>query len=204
VAGLPLIAWTIKAALQSELIDRCVVSSDDSEIIARANEFGAETPFVRPAEFARDDSPYQDVIIHALSALPGYDYLAFLNPTAPLRTSEDIDACIRHCLDKNAPVCVSVCKAAKHPAWMFTIAEDGSMKSVIGSDDVPPRRQDLPDVYALNGAVNVARTEWFLENRTFFGPETVAFVMPGDRSIDIDSETDLQVADFLLNRRREP
>jgi N-acylneuraminate cytidylyltransferase len=203
VGGKPLIAWTILAALESKLIDRAVVSSDDEEIIETARRYGADVPFVRPSELARDDSPYQDFVTHAISELPGFDYVVSLNPTSPLRSVEDVDGCISLCAERGAPACVTVTPAPKHPAWMFHVDQDGLMKPVLGegAGPVPPRRQELPEVFVLNGSVHVAECDWFLQHQSFFSDETMAYKMPAERSVDLDSETDLKFADLLLRAR---
>ena len=202
LAGKPLIAWTIEAAKASQYIDRLVLSSDDAEIIGVAQAHGCEAPFVRPAELARDETPGIDPILHALQALPGYDYVVLLQPTSPLRTGEDIDGCIARCEEKNAPACVSVTEPDHHPQWMYTLDDRETLQPISGQRAV--RRQDLPEVYALNGAVYVARTEWLFETRNFLSESTQGYVMPSRRSLDIDTEQDLAIAACLLQQQENP
>lgn len=200
VAGKPLLAWTVEAAKKSRYIDRLILSSEDAEIIAAARSLGCEVPFVRPAELARDDTPGIEPVLHALQVLSEkYDYVVLLQPTSPLRRAEDIDGCIAHCVDQRALACVSVTEPAHHPYWMYQLAQDGYLKPFLLREKVPARRQDLPPVYALNGAVYVARCDWLQEKRTFLSEETTAFVMPPERSVDVDSVYDLMLAEFLLS-----
>lgn len=199
LAGKPLIAWTIEAARKSAYIDRTVISSDDQEIIAVAKNWGCEAPFVRPADLARDDTPGIDPVLHALKELPGYDYVVLLQPTSPLRTEEDIDGCIARCEEKLASACVSVTEPAHHPQWMFTLSDADVLLPISAQRGV--RRQDLPDVYALNGAVYVARTAWLVETRNFLGEGAYGYVMPSSRSIDIDTEQDIAFAACLLQQK---
>ena len=122
LGGRPLLAWSILAARGSAHVDRIVVSSEDREIIETAREWGAEVPFVRPAELARDETSGMDVVLHALDqAGQGFDYVVLVQPTSPLRTPQDIDACLERCLETGAPACVSVCEPAKSPHWMYTL-----------------------------------------------------------------------------------
>src|SRR5689334_1892292 len=169
VAGRPLIGWTIAAARGSRYIDRVIVSSDDTEIIEVARREGCEVPFVRPGQLARDETPGIDPVLHALKELPGYEYVVLLQPTSPLRTCTDIDGCIERCVASGADGCVSVSEPDKSPYWMYTLAPDAKLKPLLDRAGQTHRRQDLPRVYALNGAVYVARCETLLESRAFVG-----------------------------------
>lgn len=196
--GKPLIGWSIEAARASRYVSRIVVSSDDEEILAVARDQGAETPFRRPASLAGDATPGMDVVLHALDQLAGFEWVVLLQPTSPLRLSADIDAAIEQCLKTNAPACVSVCEAPASPWWMFEVGAECRMRSFLPAEQRPVRRQDLPDLYALNGAVYVAKTEWLRTSRSFLTEETVAYVMPPARSVDIDTLFDFQLAECLL------
>jgi len=190
VGGRALIGWTIEAARGSHLLDRLVLSTDDEEIATVAQTFGCEVPFMRPAELAADASGSADVVMDCLQRLTGYDYLVLLQPTSPLRTSEDIDGAIRVCLDSGAPACVSMCEAEESPFWMYALGPNGSLKPIL--ENHYARRQDLPEVYVLNGAVYVADVSWFAARRGFLAEDTVGYIMPRSRSLDIDTPADLQ------------
>jgi len=196
--GRPLIAWSIVAARASQLVDRVVVSSDDAEILVVAREWGAEAPFTRPAELARDDTPSIDVALHALDALPGYDYLALLQPTSPLRTAEHIDGCVRLCEARGVAGAVSVSEPAQSPFWTYFVDGAGAMRALLPS--TAQRRQDLPPVYALNGAVYVARADALRAGRRFVFDDSVAYVMPREASLDIDTEFDLTLVQAVMER----
>jgi N-acylneuraminate cytidylyltransferase len=198
VAGKPLIGWTIEEAKKSGYIDRLVVSTDDQEIADIAVWWGGEVPFLRPAELARDDTPGIAPVIHILTTIqPAYDLVVLLQPTSPLRTVEDIDGAIALMVNKNANACVSVVEPDKSPYWMYSM--DGSDHLIPLLEGDYARRQDLPPVYALNGAVYVARVNWLLKKQVFVSDETVAYIMPKDRSIDIDTETDLAISTIILS-----
>jgi N-acylneuraminate cytidylyltransferase len=203
IDGKSLLDRTIETAKQSRFIDRIVVSSEDSEIITAAKKAGADVPFVRPAEFAQDTSPGVDPIIHAIENLPGYDYLVLLQVTTPQREVDDIDNCIEFCLQQDAPVCVSVKEVSENPYWMFKIKDDNKLQSVM-SEKAPSRSQDLPVITILNGAVYVAKTDWFLENKTFLCADTIGFKMSRDKSIDIDTEEDWKAYENYLKTKIIP
>ncbi|WP_328753176.1 acylneuraminate cytidylyltransferase family protein [Geomesophilobacter sediminis] len=200
VAGKPLIAWTIEEAKRSRFIDRLVLSSEDPEIIAVAREWGCEVPFVRPSELSRDDTPGIAPVLHAIEALPGYDYVVLLQPTSPLRTAADIDACITLCVTGKSSTCVSVTEPDKSPYWMFTRDQEERLCPLMDNVELKARRQDLPTVFALNGAVYVGDCAALVRQRSFIVSDTVSYVMNRRSSIDIDSEMDLLISElFLLN-----
>ncbi|HWR04422.1 MAG TPA: acylneuraminate cytidylyltransferase family protein, partial [Humidesulfovibrio sp.] len=202
LGGLPLIAWTIREARRSALIDRLVVSSDDEGILAVARAHGAETPFVRPAELARDDTPGVAPVLHAVEALKpeAYDYVVLLQPTSPLRSVEDIDGCIKACLDGRHPCVLTVTEPDKSPYYMFTMDAGGLMAPVIEQKSYFTRRQDLPRVFAPNGAVYVADCAWLAGTRSYLTPETRGFEMPRERAWDIDEALDFDICELLLKK----
>lgn len=193
VAGRPLIAWTIAAAAASRFIDRVVLSSDDAEIIEVARGLGCEVPFVRDAALAGDHALTIDVVLDALARLPGYPWVVLLQPTSPLRTADDIDGALALCAERGATSCVSVSAAAQSPYWMYRVGAAGRLEPLFERPAIG-RRQDLPAVYHLNGAVYVARSEQLARTRTFVDGDTIAYEMPAARSCDIDTEDDLNIA----------
>jgi len=195
--GRPLLAWTIDAARGSRYLDRTILSSDDAEIIAVARAHGCDAPFVRAGHLAGDDTSTLEVVLDALERCPGYPWVVVLQPTSPLRTARDIDAAIDRCVEARAPACVSVCLAHESPYWMYSLGDRGHLKPLL-PDTGLTRRQDLPPVYHLNGAVYVARTDWLARERTFVSAETVGYEMPIDRSLDVDTERDFLLLDALL------
>ncbi len=202
LAGRTLLEWTWRAAQGSRFLDRTILSSEDPEIIATMRSFGGEVPFVRPAELAQDNTPGIDPLLHALRTLPEtYDLVVLLQPTCPLRTAADIDGAIQECVDRNAPACVSVGPVEKSPHWIFQMDSGARLIPLLPNADLTSRRQDLPDYVSLNGAVYVARPDWIIRTRRFETPETVAFRMSRENSMDIDDEIDLLVCQELLRRR---
>jgi len=202
VAGKPLIAWTIEEAKKSKFIDRTILSSDDEEIIAIARQWNCDVPFTRPAELARDDVTAIDPVLHALEAIEEkYDYLVLLQTTSPLRIVEDIDACIAKCIDECAPACVTVTTATKSPYWMYSLNDRGVLDPIMKSEIPVLLRQQIKGIYVLNGAVYVAKIDWFIKNRKFISNETTAYPMPQARSIDIDTQWDLKICDIFCQDR---
>lgn len=190
--GKPLVAWTVQAALSAKSVGRVVLSSDDKEIINAALEAGCEVPFSRPTELADDYASSIDVVLHALSKLPGYDYLVLLQPTSPLRTGLDIDAAFMNMRIHNAPACVSVTQVDESPYLMYRLSDDNRMINILEPLSERSRRQDLPPVYMLNGAIYIAKIDWLLKTKSFLSSETIAYKMPKSRSIDIDDAEDFQ------------
>jgi CMP-N,N'-diacetyllegionaminic acid synthase len=195
--GKPLIAWTIEAALRSNSLGSVVVSTDDEEIARIAAELGAEVPFMRPRELARDDSPSIDLVLHALDQLPGFESVVLLQPTSPLRTTEDIDGCIELASDRGALSVVSVSPVGTHPFLMYRLGENQRLEKLVYGPPVS-RRQDLPPVFALNGAVYFAGAEWLRQYRTFVSGDSIGYVMPAERSVDLDTLLDWQLAELAL------
>jgi CMP-N,N'-diacetyllegionaminic acid synthase len=188
--GRPLLAFSVAAAHGARSIDRTVLSSDDEAIIDVARACGCEVPFVRPAALATDEASSIDVVVHALDELPGYDIIALLQPTSPLRSSADIDAACARLAASGAPACVSVSAVQQSPYWMYRLGAQDRLCPIIDTPNAATRRQDLPAVYALNGAIYVADAGWLREKRSFLDRDTVAYVMPAERAIDIDTVDD--------------
>lgn len=200
VAGRPLLAWSVDAARAARSVDRVVLSSDDDAIIAAALACGCEVPFVRPAALAIDTASTIDVVLHALDTLPGFDVIVLLQPTSPLRTAADIDEACERLAFSAAPACVSVSPVSQSPYWMYRLGQNQGLVPVVETPPGVARRQDLPAVYTLNGAVYVADTAWLRQSRTFITHETVAYVMPAERSIDIDTIEDFEVFEKSITK----
>jgi len=199
LCGKPLIAWTIEAARNSAYIDRVILSSEDPEIIEVARQWGCNVPFVRPAELSADATPGIAPVLHALTTLPElYDYVVLLQPTSPLRNSSDIDGVIEKVAKDGHPACVSVTSAAKSPQWMFHLDACARLVPFMDKAQIAATRQELTQLYLLNGAVYVAEVAWLMKSRSFISPETAAHVMPEVRSVDIDTPLDLRLCELLM------
>lgn len=201
LAGKPLLEWTIDAARQANFVDHIVVSTEDPEIASVARDLGADVPFLRPDAFSADDTPGIVPVIHALESLPEFDWVLLLQPTSPLRSVEDIDGIVTLCIERKALSAVSVAAVDKHPYWMYRCDDLGRLEPLIAEQPIVTQRQDLPPAYALNGALYLAQRDWLLERRRFVGPETLAYVMPRMRSVDLDTPLDWVWVEYLIEHK---
>ena len=201
--GKPLIAWTIEQTLKSKYIDKIVISTDDENIINLSKDYKrVNAPFIRPKELSSDKASSLDVVLHALSFYrangKNFDYVMLLQPTSPLRKSKDIDNSIEELSDKIKSV-VSVCETNHSPLWSNKLPINKSMKNFLSKNIKNMRSQDLPKYYRLNGAVYVSEVEYLVKEKGFLGDQTKAYIMPIERSIDIDTKIDLELCKILLN-----
>jgi len=205
--GRPLIAYTIVPAKQSKLLTRVIVSSDDEEIIEVAKRYGADVPFVRPKELADDLSLATDVIRHAVIETEKqegkkYDYVMMLQPTTPLRTTEDIDKALGKLIETGADSVISVVKVgAMHPARMKKIINDRLVDYAEEEVENMPKEL-LPPVYIRNGAIYAVKRDVLVNMRSFKGRVCRPYVMPEERSINIDSRMDFLLAEAVMKRMK--
>ena len=205
--GKPLIAWTIEQALVSKYLDKVVVSTDDKEIAEISKKYGADVPFIRPKQLAEDNAKGIDVVLNALDWFrendkrKQYDLIMLLQPTSPLRKSEDINKAIELLFLKKAKAIVSVCEADHHPLWANTLPGDGCMKDFIRKEIINKNRQELPKFYRLNGAIYLAYCNYIEKCKSFFNKDTFAYIIPKERSIDIDNEIDFKLAEILIKSK---
>ncbi|GAI03486.1 unnamed protein product [marine sediment metagenome] len=201
LAGKPLIAYTIEAAKKSGYVDRLIVSTDDEEIATISKSYGVEVPFMRPAELATDEAPTLSVIQHAVKFLEiegsKIDIVIILQPTSPLRGGARIDEAVKKLVGTGADSVVTVCKVKHHPFWSYTAKGDRLYPFSEEGINVS-RHQDLPEVYALNGAVYVVRRDVLFDQNSLFGRDTRAIIMPYEESVDIDDYFDLFVVEMVL------
>ncbi len=200
--SMPLIAWTIKEAKKSDSIDRLVLSSDDDEIIKVAKDYSCEVPFKREAHLASDTATSDDVILDVLSRIEGYDTLILLQPTSPLRIREDIDSCLQLFEDsKDCEMAFSVCEDDKSPYSSLELTSDADIKLMF-PDKLRNRRQDMPSSYHANGAVYVIDIEAYKKVGSLAQLKgQKAYVMPKERSVDIDDIFDFKFAEVLASER---
>lgn len=197
--GKPLLAYTLEAAQRSRYIDRIILSTESEAIAHVAKAMGVDVPFLRPAELATDETPTMDVVVHVMDSLPEqYDILVVLQPTSPLRTTKDIDNCLELLLEKEGNAALSVVEIDHPVEWANVIPEDGRIDNFIPPAIRFTPRQNLPKRYRVNGAVFVAKTDYLLAHRNFFHQDCYAYVMPKERSVDIDDQLDFAFAEFLL------
>jgi CMP-N-acetylneuraminic acid synthetase len=206
--GKPLIAYTIEAAKNSRRLSHYVVSSEDAEILEVAKRLGAPAPFVRPQELASDQAPSLPVVQHAVREMERiegltFDYVVLLQPTTPMRRGDDIDAALDKLIATGADSVISMCDVgAYHPARMRRIVDDRLVELPVKEPREMARRQDLPPVYIRNGAIYAARRDLVMLKNSMVGDDCRAFVMPEERSVNIDGRLDLLMAEILMREQQ--
>ena len=204
--GLPLLAHAIAAAKDAKWLERVVVSSDDPEIAEVARRHGAEVPFLRPAELAADDAPEWLAWRHAVRTLEAtgerlkIDVLVAVPTTSPLRVAGDVDACVEALLESDADVVITVTPAARSPYYNMVVLNDGYARPVIHASGPLHRRQDAPRVFDMTTVAYAARAGYVVSAEGLFDGKVRAVVVPRERALDIDTELDLEVAEFLAHR----
>ena len=205
LCGLPLMAYSIKAAIESEKFSNVMVSTDSERYAEIAKEYGAEIPFLRSREMSSDTAGSWDVVREVLDkyALMGkkFDTVCLLQPTSPLRQSTDIVDAYRLFDEKEADNIIGVCQAEHSPLWMNTIPENLSLESFIREDIRGKNRQNLDTFYRINGAMYIRKTASVFSGDSVYN-NSYAFVMPQERSVDIDIELDFIIAEILMNMKK--
>lgn len=207
IAGRPLIAYAIEAARSADCFDHIIASTDDAEIAEVARRYGAEAPFLRPAELAGDTSPMLDVLCHALdwceSTGERIDVMVVLQPTSPLRTARHISEAVALFFERNATSVVSVMEVPHqfNPISVLTM-KDGVLQPYL--NELPPitRRQDKPRVYARNGPAVLVCAPSTLRAGELYGTSCIPYLMSAIDSLDIDKREDLELAEWFIERRR--
>lgn len=206
LAGKPLIAYTIEASLKSSLINRLMVSTDDIEIKKVAENYGAETPYLRPAELSQDDTPDQPVFVHALEWLKEKedyqpDIVVCLRPTTPFKTGEIIDRVIRKMIDTNADIVRTMTRVdgVHHPYWMYRITENDKVIPFDDNIDISRyyRSQLLPPVYRINGVVDAYRRDVIYSGNILSHVNMKSIIISDVESIDIDTEYDFMICESI-------
>lgn len=200
LCGKPLISWTIDTAKQAKCIDRIIVSTDDDEIARLAKDLEVDVPFLRPKELSTDDAPSIATVLHVINKFPDYEWVMLLQPTSPLRSVGDIEGIWELCTKEGASSAASVSEVTDHPHWMYQKNTRGYLEPLLNHHVPSNQRQKLPDTYVLNGAIYLARSKWLMEHGKFIGQDTLGFIMPQDRSIDIDTTFDWSLAEFLIGK----
>jgi N-acylneuraminate cytidylyltransferase len=199
--GKPLISWSIDAAKESNCVDQIVVSTDDHEIASIAEMSGAEVPFLRPSEISGDTTPGIATVLHAMEMLPKVSDVLLLQPTSPLRISSDIESIFKLRNRYQLESAVSITFSSKHPAWMYSLNQRDQLLPFLDRDKANCRQQ-LPPSYYLNGALYLASREFLLREKALISEDTVGYIMPPDRSVDIDTLLDWEWAEFLMRKHQ--
>ncbi len=205
--GKPLIAYTIESAKQSRYINELIISTDDSAIADIARSYGANVPFMRPANLASDTASKWPVFIHAVETyeqLTGntVDYLVDLDVTVPLKTYQDIDGAIQMALQNpDTDVVITGYEPERNPYFnMMEIGEDGFASIVKKGSKPIVRRQDAPKVYSLTPAAYVIKKSALYAYEHWSNAKCKIFEMPRERAVDIDTEIDFKIVEFLIGQ----
>ena len=200
--GKPLMAYTIEAALKSEQFDEVMVSTDSEKYAEIAKAIGAKVPFLRSAETSTDKASSWDTVAEVLGRYAEngqtFDSLCLLQPTSPFRTAEDIKNAYELYNSKADFAVISVCEAEHSPLWCGHLPESGEFLNFI-NEDAMKQRQAGGKFYRLNGAIYIVNCEKFETDRYFYQSGSFAYIMPQERSIDIDTNIDFKYAEFLMN-----
>ena len=206
LAGKPLIAYTIEAAKKSRYIDRVIVSTDDKEIAEISKKYGAEVPFVRPNELAKDEVPViPDIPRHAIKELKkreGFntDIVVVLQSTSPLRGTKYIDLAIEKLINTECDWVVTVSKAEPHPFRMRKMKGD-RLEPLFEKENIWAQRQNFPPIYVLNGAIYVTWKDVIIEKEVFQGKDWRGVIMKEEDAIDIDTLPDFLLAEIILKNK---
>lgn len=206
LAGKSLIAYSIEAAKKSKYIDRIIVSTENKEIAGISKKWGAEV-INRPEDLATDTAKTMDVIFHLLDVLKKEKYypeiIVLLQPTSPLRTFQDINSAVELFLKKKCRSVISVFKAESNFWWAFRTKND-YLEPFFGWKKFFSRSQDLSKLYIPNGAIYIATLETLKKYKSFYAKKDIlSYIMPRERSIDIDYEIDLKLAELLIKKKNE-
>ena len=200
LCGKPLIAYTIEAAINSKMFDIVMVSTDSEKYAEISRKYGAEIPFLRSSATSSDTASSWDVVREVLERYKDlgqvFDNIMLLQPTSPLRTAKDIVDAFQLKKKKRAKAIVSVCEMDHSPLWSNTLPESLSMEGFIQTNSVP--RQQLPTYYRINGAIYLVETSILHSDKRIFDNNCFAYIMPRDRSVDIDTELDFDIAEVVI------
>lgn len=201
LGGDPLIYWTIRAGLDSLIIDDLYVSSEDDEIINYSSNLGTKV-LKRPPELAKDETLTIDVIFDAITQLNLLedDYIILLQPTSPFRNSIHIDSAFNYMASHSSDGCISVKRIDASLLKSFTLF-DGYLRGTVNDEYPFMRRQDLPDTFSANGAIYIFKVLNVINDKTLLSPRTVPYIMEDSSSLDIDTPEDLFLARKILENQ---
>lgn len=201
LGGIPLIGHAVNAAKESGMIDRIIVSTDDPVIAEVAQAYGAEVPFIRPAELAQDKSPEWEAWRHAINEVDDFDVFVSLPCTSPLRNGNDVKQCIELYLHGDCDMVVTTREAERHPSFnMVTLDQEGYASIAMPLSETITRRQDAPKVYDMTTVAYVSSPQFIMKHNAVFEGRIKAVEIPPERAVDIDTELDFAFAEFLMER----
>lgn len=202
--GKPLLAYTIEAAKNSGIFDEIIVSTDSAEYAEIAKIWGANVPFLRSNDLSNDIASSWDVVKDVINRCKKlgseFETVTLLQPTSPLRTSEDIIEGYKIMKKKDANLVVGVCEMDHSPLWANTLPDSHSLEEFIKPEVAKVPRQSIPKYYRINGALYIVKVDYFLQTADIYSNRSFASIMRKENSVDIDNQIDFKFAEVLLNQ----
>lgn len=200
--GKPLLAYTIEAAREAKIFEEIMVSTDSESYAEIAKKYGANVPYIRGKHLSGDSVTTVDVTKNCIEYYRGlgldYEVICLLQPTSPLRKENQIREAYELFVGKGAKFLASVCECEHSPLWANTIGKDLRIDNFLSEEIKNSRRQDLPKYYRLNGAIYFAQIVPFLDELTFLGRDSIAYIMDNRSSVDIDTIEDFLYAEIIM------
>ncbi|MGJ0323129.1 cytidylyltransferase domain-containing protein [Aliarcobacter cryaerophilus] len=207
LCGKPLIAWSIESGLKSKYLDEVIVTTDSKDIANIAKQYGASVPFLRPDVLASDTATSFDAIKHTIEFYKNemkkeFDYIVLIEPTSPLREARDIDIAIEQLFNSNADSIVGICKTEdQNPAFLVFKNEKDFISGYENHDMKVLRRQDIKDVYFFEGTIYISKTDVLLNKKTFYHENTIGYVVPKYKSLEIDDIDDFIMVEAIMKHK---
>lgn len=201
LGGIPLVAYKIIAARKCHYDSRIIVSTDDEEIAEVSRKYGAEVPFLRPAELATDSASSADVVMHTMKWVSEnsdekYDYVCLMEPSSPFASYKDFDKAIELVIEKDADTLLGMKETEVNTVFIHSLDEKGGLSEFYHAiKDLPSiRRQDQKKEYTMNGCMYIAKWDYFMKNKMFHSENSVPYIMPEEASIEIDTPLNYEFA----------
>lgn len=206
INGIPLLKFTIDHAKKSKLFDMIVISSDSKKIIRMGKKFGVKDFIIRPKKLATDKSAKLDVLKHALNEVEKtyhqkFDVIFDLDVTSPLRNTKDIKKAYKFFKKKNASKLITATHSRKNPFFNQVMIKNNNVQLVKKSKNLIVRRQSAPKIYDMNASIYIFKRQTLIRSKEIFPNNTVVYLMPEERSVDIDNKLDFQIVEMLLKKR---
>tara|TARA_B100000900_G_scaffold97411_1_gene80460 strand:- start:14768 stop:15472 length:705 start_codon:yes stop_codon:yes gene_type:complete len=204
----PLIYWTIKEAKKSRSISKLIVSTNSKKIKNIALKYNVSVPFLRPEKISNDNSSDYELIIHAINFYKKknifFDYVLLLQPTSPLRTSEDIDKLVKYAMTNNLKTLVSFAKVkSEHPNFLFKVKNGKILRYSKQKKSIDTIRQKVKDLYYPEGSIFFSKVRTYLKYKSFYNKETKLYLLPKWKSFEIDDIEDLKFVEQLLKIKKK-
>lgn len=203
VEGKPLIAYTIETAIKSKYVDKAIVTTDSKKIKNISEKFGADVPFIRPREYATDHSTTLSVVLHAIEKLgqldQRFDILVLLQPTSPLRTTNDLDGAIEKFVENEYRPLAAISLVSDSPILIRRLIDDSHMERILPVQS-SVRRQDMPMYYRINGSIYINNIKE-INKYTSFNDNELPYVIEAEHAIDVDDIQDLELVRYYLRNK---